>query len=173
MFRGPEAHTLHLHCWGWRRISASQVMSVKQLLGIAAETYHLQSDLPLGRRQWGPQEGGDCAQGRPAHVRPALCVSASKTKGGRHLCGETTRMAPAPRSRARETKGSASLSGAGGTIIHPGNCVCGFERNEDRAPKQCLLFAPSCSLLSFILSFACRFNDINESRPGFCFVYTK
>ena len=55
-----------------RRIAASQVMSVKPLLGIAAETYHLQSDLPLGGRQWGPQEGGELRPG--THVCPALCV---------------------------------------------------------------------------------------------------
>lgn len=117
---------------------------------------------PAGRRGTVPRDARHtCARffvSRPLKQKlGGICAGAARTHG----TGSTQ--------RSQGNKGPSLAVGGGGTIIHPGNRVCGFEANEDRAPKQCLLFAPSCFLLSFILSFACRFNDINESRPGFLF----
>lgn len=176
---GREAHTLQAAVQGARRrpTSASQVMCVKQFLAISVETHYLHNGSKATCSQAvdngaGGKEG-DCAQGHPTHVRPALYISASKTKAGRHLCGGLHARHRLHAASQGNKGPSLAVGGGGGTIIHPGNRVCGFETNKDHAPKQCLLFAPSCFLLSLILSLACCFNDINESRPGFCFVYTK
>lgn len=115
---GREAHTLQARR---RPTSASQFMCVKQLLAISVETHYLHNGSKATCSQAvdngaGGKEGG-CAQGHPTHVRPALYISASKTKAGRHLCGGYTRGTGSTQ-RARETKGPASLSGAEGGQLY-------------------------------------------------------
>lgn len=120
---GREAHTLQAAVQGARRrpTSASQFMCVKQLLAISVGTHYLHNGSKATCSQAvdngaGGKEG-DCAQGHPTHVRPALYISASKTKAGRHLCGGYTRGTGSTQ-RARETKGPASLSGAEGGQLY-------------------------------------------------------
>lgn len=120
---GREAHTLQAAVQGARRrpTSASQVMCVKQFLAISVETHYLHNGSKATCSQAvdngaGGKEG-DCAQGHTTHVRPALYISASKTKAGRHLCGGYTRGTGSTQ-RARETKGPASLSGAEGGQLY-------------------------------------------------------